>query len=439
MGPEPESEPQRVASGGFLIDRRRALEVLGRFQLSSPFLFVLPWVRAAVACGAEEVEVADLADRFELRFVDPRGFSEAELSGLLEHLPAERAAAPVRELARGALSALRCQGGAEVRVRSGPPAARWRLTLSAESEACVPCQELESRTVLGVGWGAKGRPKEVDTALRFLRRSCRLRLVRFQGEAEHAGGLPPGLWKPFACEGLEGWLEEGRPGLPSELLLYKLGVACATAQAWLAGPQVRALAEESRLTLSLDQAATVDDEVLREAVRKVGLAAEDLARRRLREVSEALPALGGWLRDPEAYALWKRSFTPERAAVGGLELALQRAFALDAGTAAGRLGELARWAPIVAWLRDTALRVLGDGRTPRTPLEQAVWEAPLYLTVEGLPLSVQELDRQQREGRLSIGNRKFSGEPEHGPDLAVSSRLEMLRLLAGSFGDRLAT
>jgi len=38
-----------VGSGSFKVDRQRALEKLKEFQLPDPDMFLLPWIRCAVA------------------------------------------------------------------------------------------------------------------------------------------------------------------------------------------------------------------------------------------------------------------------------------------------------------------------------------------------------------------------------------------------------
>ncbi|MBI5200789.1 MAG: hypothetical protein HY925_04300 [Elusimicrobia bacterium] len=53
-------KPKLVSSGGFRIDRAKALEKLREFQTPDPELFMLPWIRAAVAGGAKRISL-DLA------------------------------------------------------------------------------------------------------------------------------------------------------------------------------------------------------------------------------------------------------------------------------------------------------------------------------------------------------------------------------------------
>lgn len=438
MALEKGAEPEKVASGQFRIDRRRALELLGRFQLPSPLLFPLPWVRAAVACGAEKIEATDGPDGFELRFFERRPYVPEELACVLDSLPAEQADPRVRELARGCLSALAASKGSSISVRSGPARARHGLTLTAVEDACAPVEEAEARTVMEVRWGPGGRPEGFGEALKTLRRSCRPRLLRFAGEDATVGGLPGGGWEAFSSDGLEGWLAEGVRGREARIFPLKLGVACRPFDAWLEGPQAWVLVDDPALSLTVDQTSVAQDEAFERLLARLRPPVAAMAVRRLKELSNALPELGGWLRDPQAYALWKESFAPDRGDDGGVELAVQRAFALDAGSAAGRRQELRRWAPIVAWLRDSARRVLADERAARTPLERALWETPLYLTLDGLPVTVSELEGQRRRfSRLTVGERRFSGEPYFQPQVTVDSRREMLELLAGPLGDRL--
>ena len=50
-----ENEGELVATGAFRVDAAKALEKLGRYQTPEAQLFMLPWVRAAVAGGATRV------------------------------------------------------------------------------------------------------------------------------------------------------------------------------------------------------------------------------------------------------------------------------------------------------------------------------------------------------------------------------------------------
>ncbi|MCX5789078.1 MAG: hypothetical protein NTX64_11320 [Elusimicrobia bacterium] len=434
--------PERVGSGVFRIDRRRAFELLSRYQLSSPFHFVLAWMRAAAAAGATAVEVDDGPRGFELRF-DGRPFAPAELSELLARLPEEACEPRLKELARGALAALRA-GALEVSVASGPAGARSRLKLDADGETIEDWLAEGEMNEVRACWPGSGRPPGFDEAMRALKESCLPGLARSARGGEGYGRLPPGAWEPFAAEGRSGWVAQGWRGEDTELHLYHFRVACGICELRLspAAPEVRAVVDDPALRLDLGGTAAVRDERFEALTAALRSPAEAFALAHVRTLARVLPAMGDSLRDPELYARWKVAVAgradPE--GMAGVLLDLQRQFALDAGAGAGGEGLVERWGQTAGWLRDTALRIFGDGRPPGTELEDALWRAPLYFTVEGLPQSVEELERLRlRFGRLSVGERKFSGEPWSPSAVEVRDRRDMLERLAGPLGDRLGS
>ncbi|MBI4422892.1 MAG: hypothetical protein HY554_04160 [Elusimicrobia bacterium] len=429
-----------VRSGSFRIDRKRALELLSRFQLRSPYLFPLAWVRSAVASGADSIEIRDAADRFELRF-GGRPFPAEELQRLFDCLPAERPDPRLRELARGALTALPL--GARLFLRSGGRGERRALTLEAAGESCAAIEEEDVRTALAVLWGAAGRPEAFAEGVAALRASCLPGLARFSAEEKAFGDLPQGpLWEPASEGGARGWIAAALPGRPSELRLHALGVLAEARRLWLdpAGPQLRAVVDDHGLSLSVSQDAVVEDEVfgrLRERLRSWACA---LAERRCRELSKRMPAIGAWLRDPVLFSRWElaRNGGPDPTTVDGLLGGLESRFALEAGAAAGREADVEQWAPVVAWLRELALRLFRDGRKPSTPLERLVWSAPLYLTAEGLPATLDELERLRlRCGRLALGRRPRESQGWSAAEAPLQDRVALLDLLNGPLGDRL--
>lgn len=426
--------PERVRSGGFQIDRKRALELLARYQLQSPLHFPLAWVRAAVAAGAGSIELFDAKELFTLEF-DGRPYAAAELSALLACLPEENADPRLRELARGTAAAL--PHVTAVVVRSGKGSARGMLRATMEGEIVERIDEPRDRTIVAAHWGARGRPPGFRAVLETLERRCFPGLLGGRG----APRLPAGTWQPFEQEGARGWLAPGGLEKLAEIHLHQLGVNCGTVAVELNGhAQVRAVVDSADLRLDLSQGSCLRDERYDEVLGRLGRGADAFARDAARRLALALPLIGDWLRDPVAYTRWKEKLIGKQADEGldGVFLEAQRYFALDAGSAAERVHELERWAPIVAWLRETALRLLGDGRKPRSELERALWQGPLYLTVEGLPASIEELERQRlRFGRVTVAERAYSGEPPLPPAVELSDRRGMLRLLLGPTGDRL--
>jgi len=74
-----------VSTGGFRLDRRRAMEKLSRFQLEDPHRYVLELVAAAVRAGAEQIRVTSDADDFIIEWEGLHPTRE-ELDALFDHL-----------------------------------------------------------------------------------------------------------------------------------------------------------------------------------------------------------------------------------------------------------------------------------------------------------------------------------------------------------------
>ncbi|MBI5201985.1 MAG: hypothetical protein HY925_10395 [Elusimicrobia bacterium] len=430
------SEPQRVGSGTFKVDRARALELLARYRLESPLHFPLAWLRAAVAAGAKAIDFEDSDAAFTLAF-DGAPYSAEELEGLLATLPEEGSEPRLQELARGAAAAIPVAKAVTVLSGAGPDRRSFRASVDGESVDKI--DESGTRTIVAAQWPAAGRPHAFDSVMEALI------LRAFPGILWERGGrligrLSSGFWQRFEQEGVRGWVAPARLGSPSELLLHQLGVACSRETVELPGkPQVRAAADSAALRLDLSRGSCLRDERYDETLAKVGRAAEGFALDALRRLSRTMPQLGEWLRDPVAYVRWRDvQHVADDPGLDGVFLDAQRYFALDAGTAAERLDDLERWAPIVAWLRETALRVLAAERRPASELERALWTAPLYLTLDGLTMSVEELERQRvRFARVTVGNRPNSEDAPLPAAVDVRDRREMLDLLLRSAGDRL--
>ena len=103
-------EDAPIESGSFRVDRKRALEKLMRFQMPDAHLFLLPWVRTAVASGATHIWISHEDGGLEIRF-DGRPWTAAEIKDPYRWLFVEEgeaaACARNRELAIGILTALR--------------------------------------------------------------------------------------------------------------------------------------------------------------------------------------------------------------------------------------------------------------------------------------------------------------------------------------------
>ena len=154
-----------VESGTFRVDRQRALEKLKDFQLSDPTMFLLPWIRCAVASGATGIRLTAYEGGWDDHIntdggllkmsFDGRPFTEKELKDpyncLFEETTQDNARN--RNFAIGILSALRLNPSS-VTVYSGIGHGRVRLDVeSLESEVLTPIEGSDTiTTVLRVEW-----------------------------------------------------------------------------------------------------------------------------------------------------------------------------------------------------------------------------------------------------------------------------------------------
>ena len=145
-----------VGSGTFRVDRERALEKLKAFQLPDPDMFLLPWIRCAVASGATTL-VLDL-DSSKIRF-NGRRFTREELADpygcLFEEAAPERARN--RHLAYALLATL-SRGCPSITLTTGPRRKRLRLTVksltedSVESIPANPEKRSSAKTIVVLWW-----------------------------------------------------------------------------------------------------------------------------------------------------------------------------------------------------------------------------------------------------------------------------------------------
>lgn len=99
--------------GSFTLATDKALAKLKKFQLPDPTYFILQWIQALVASGAQNIEIrynhTGLRGEFELELkFDGPGYSRAEIDGLYDHVfqsGRDRKQDRLRELALGWLSA----------------------------------------------------------------------------------------------------------------------------------------------------------------------------------------------------------------------------------------------------------------------------------------------------------------------------------------------
>lgn len=300
---DPRRKPQLVSTGAFRVDRAKALEKLRAFQTPDPELFMLPWVRAAVAGGATRIAL-DLAKTgdFTMSFDgSPVQADQADPSVALFGInPDPR----LRYLAVGILAALRLRPKL-VTLSSGAGSERRCLRLGAAGDSFEAQEADTTDTILWViPW--EGVPadrwhvKVLDAT-----RTCPARMTI-------GGSLVP----PFDGNDAIGLLleEAGRriwveplAEAHSEWRLSVLGVAAGTIRRRSRIPTAGFI-DDPQLTLDASQTNAVRNEALSRAAEAAHAASARLAIELARSHPERLARLG-WLRRPEWLNAWSRRMT----------------------------------------------------------------------------------------------------------------------------------
>ena len=410
-----------VESGAFRVDRRRALDKLMRFQLPQAEMFMLPWVRSAVAGGATYVRLGAVDGTFEMRF-DGRPFGREELtdpySCLFDRYKPENRRN--RELAIGLLSVMRLKP-LFVSIASGAPGSRTRLRAeSIESDRVDPAGDPETDTVIRVAPSAAAVALWSPDRAEWIERLCRVCPIPVWLSGEEAvreikPASPPGLY--FDENGLRGWLTApAELGPVSTLDAYTLGVFVSPTQLTLPRVQVDGYLNDDEFTLSASQSAVARNARFKRAADILAVKADLLLDRLLAEHGARMKMAGRQVLNADLAYYWRnrleRGATAEKPSpLEGARESVKGAFQLLAGADLKRrhdiIAELYWTARVTNWLRDAAGRLLGshesDAKDPRLA---ALWSTPLQIGLDGEPLSLLDLERQrQRLGYIPVSQR----------------------------------
>lgn len=267
----PGAEATLIASGKFEVDRGRILEKLSRFQLESAEDFLLPWLRLAVASGAERIDLNRDGPAIELSF-DGRPLAPAwtadPYSSLFEEEDPD--AARHRHLAYGLLALLRL-GPRGVSAWSGEGEARARLRVEVDGQYKEPGPEPAGpKTVIRLRLGFfAGRLAAARAILRARDEFGMARAKLFIGGKE----APP-EWTLYGRKAVH--FENGStrgvilPPLSGQkdkvLNFHFLGVLALRVHETTAGAPFLAWVSDDSLSLDLSQSSVVDNLAFRNAV-----------------------------------------------------------------------------------------------------------------------------------------------------------------------------
>jgi len=310
-----------VEWGTFRVDRKKALEKLKEFQLPDPTMFLLPWLRCAVASGASKITIQiDAAKTHLTMSFDGRPFGEGELNDpygcLLDESTPENARN--RHLAVGILAALRLGPPMRLRVTSGADSERRRLYIeSLEQETLAEVQGPSHGTALEatfsgywVNWKAA-----LETVVRRYpveMRTARLLIVDpadVQAEVERESRPQrKSAWLVFSDGMARGMVavHEDTGRTQSMVRLYQCGVFVEEVESDLPMVPVVASINNDLFNLNVSQAGVVRDQHFEAAMRIVAEQAQKLLVQVSRAQGETLMPCAALRRRRDARRHWSR-------------------------------------------------------------------------------------------------------------------------------------
>ncbi|MBI4425542.1 MAG: hypothetical protein HY554_17555 [Elusimicrobia bacterium] len=250
-----------VGSGGFRVDRERALRTLMSYQLPDARAFLLPWLRLAAASGATRVAVAPLWRGLELRF-DGEPLSAERLKDPFACLFSSEREPRYIHLVAGLLAVLKLEPS-RIAIASGRER-RFQLEIEGLKRESLTEDRGGEETTLRVhwaGWLSLGKTREcLERALL----ACGL----YPAGLIIAGRLPlrpvelsyPLAFDAHGVRGRLGLLAAG--AIESGIAVYKLGVRVTELRRALSGRQVRAHVNDDALELTASQSGVLADDRL---------------------------------------------------------------------------------------------------------------------------------------------------------------------------------
>jgi len=426
-----------VNSGTFRVDRKRALEKLKDFQLPDPEKFLLLWVRCAVESGAKGITLENIssAHAVEMKF-DGRVFTAEELKDpfvcLFEEGTPENARN--RNLAIGIMSVLRLNPKC-ITVTSGTGSNRMRLRVESLEETSIEKRSGGFReTILRVEWPMVGWRRGGDLLQHVRIQDHMLPIpIKFYGLSVQEGveiklwqdeqsGQAKGKTGPSTpVKGARIKLEvPGNLAYPKSVLrLHSQGVFVELVEVDLPLVRVDGWINDDGFALNLARSGVVRDIRFNKAMELAASKAGRLLLEKIRAQAGAITEVGRLIRDTLLFRAWGDWLKRGEVAETVFPLRLSKG-----------LFELLKWlvvnppewnsdnannvwyaARVTAWLREACERNLTDRDKDSTnPTLRALWETPIFLSVDGKPLSLSQLESQRRRlGHVPFSWRPFSG------------------------------
>ena len=455
-----------IESGTFRVDRKKALEKLKEFQLPDPTMFLLPWVRCAVASGATRITIEEFTSKggmLSMQF-DGRPFAAGELKDpygcLLDESTPENARN--RHLAIGLLTVLG-RNPRSVTVISGNGLDRVCLrVVSLERESLKGWQGDSSETSITVQWPKIVLSRHIPPIDPILRVADHYqggpvaitftspRLRKSDIEKRQPRQSAHGLQVCFEEEGVRGWVEVPGDTFPivGPIRFHVFGVFAEAVNVKFALARVKGSINDDRLTLNVSQSGIVRNECFQKTLEVVAAQAGKLLLQEIPFQAARLAEVGQFVRRPmllRAWADWlTRGEEAERAGSVNLSEGLggwiRSLFGPPPEWETDLVQKIRRAARVTVWLRETCKQRRHDfEKAPSNPTLQALREAPIFLSVGYKPLSLRQLEEQLRHDR--DGRVLFSTQPYPGLtlpfDVAWCACEADHDCLAGLFPDRI--
>lgn len=404
-----EEEGELVGSGGFRVAGRRALEVLRSAQLDRRFWRPLLWLRLAAALGARKVSVEARATGVSFAW-DGAPLDSALLEAPFALFGSEGERPAARWLAYALVHTV--SEGVTVRLCSGRGRERRAFEFDAAGRG-VPAEHAPgSGTVVQVSW-----PLVVPT----LKVPAQGPWLWFQPadkagypRLEEADAVPFELTTPLGTVTpwerrkdpeaglLSGYRRRVRvrlaPG-PSRLTLHHYGVRVYGAELGDTALPLSVDVDDPNLVLDGSLNAPVDGPDMQRSVAGGLAAAEKHGLRRLEHHAKTMRLTGGLLlARPSLRRLWGLALLAEERVDRRLPWLIRAVNAFTGGRRpSGDALRVVRAGEFTAYLRAAALgRLRGRAIDARDPLRKALWETPLVFSATGRPLSLVDLDLDER-------------------------------------------
>jgi len=418
--PETKAEPAPsddgavpAGSGTFVVDRRRALDKLMRFQLPDPETCLLPIIRCAMAGKASGVSITELPQGgLEIRFDgEPLGQGRLEdpYSALFETRTAANAAA--RHLATGLLCALRLNPKM-ITVSAGAAGARFRLRIDAlGAERTLPSEDPGTGTVVKLLWRGVVSPFRNRNLLSHARWRCFSSPVPvlINNADIPRGRTETGKQVVYFDEGpLHGSIAVPKwPEQASTLVTAVNNVMLdLPLQAKLRHLQVSGYLNNDDFTMNISQTGVVNNSRCSKALAVVAKQVPVLLEHVLRCQEKDLPAAGRAMAYGGMSEYWKNCVESGRPLEPGLLVGLLKGLknlvlaglGADEGKWGGSEQFIRETARVTLWLREACGRLLNFYEKDRyDPLLKSLWQAPLFLTVNAEARSLLQVEEQAKK------------------------------------------